>query len=254
MLEILRKSLSIRDEEFATLAIAKESADPFRVLVVIILSQNCTDIAALRAYRTLDERIRVTPVTLSKAKAPKIERAIRAAGLHKQKAKSLRKLAKIVIDQYSGDITDVLRSPLEQARVLLQELPNVGPKTADVLLAVWGHPTISVDTHVERVSKRLGLVPEKAKYEQIRARLMQLHRRSEYRSIPLLFMAHGRKTCKALKPRCFSCPVERFCPFPNKVSRAIGQFPGTKVAGLKEPNKKVQTSRSRSVTLSIGRP
>jgi len=197
--------------------IAKESADPFRVLVVIILSQNCTDIAALRAYRTLDERIRVTPVTLSQANAPRIERAIRAAGLHKQKAKSLRKLAKIVIDHHSDKLTEILRSPLDQARVRLQELPNVGPKTADVLLGVWGRPTISVDTHVDRVSKRLGLVSEKARYERVRATLMQLYSQGEYRSIPLLFMAHGRKTCKAPKPRCFSCPVERLCPFPNKV-------------------------------------
>jgi len=159
----------------------------------------------------------VTPLTLSRANTPKIERAIHAAGLHIQKAKALRRLAKIIVEQHSGNLADILRNPLDQSRASLQLLPNVGPKTADVLLSVWGRPTISVDTHVDRVSKRLGLVPEKARYEQARVALMHLYSQSEYRSIPLLFMAHGRKTCKAPKPRCFSCPVEKLCPYLNKI-------------------------------------
>ena len=216
ILEILNQNLSVHDEDFATLVVARETSDPFRVLVVTILSQSCTDIAALRAYRTLDQQVGVTPQSLSQTETQEITKAIRVAGLHRQKSRALKKLAQITVNQYSGILDDILRHPVDQARILLQELPKVGPKTADVLLSVWGKPTISVDTHVNRVSKRLGLAPQKAKYEEVRMALMQLYKPEDYHSIPLLFMAHGRKTCRSLRPRCSSCPIEKLCPFTKK--------------------------------------
>jgi len=204
---ILRGALSLRDEDFASVLVAKETGDPFRVLVVTILSQSCTDIAAIRAYRS----------QLAKAKVSEIEKAVRVAGLHRQKARALKRIAQLIAKRYSGDLRPVVEGPLEEARLRLQELPKVGPKTADVLLGVWGRPTISVDTHVNRVSKRLGLAHQKAKYEEVRATLMQIYDPADYRSVPLLFMAHGRKTCGAPKPRCSSCPVEKLCPFTKKL-------------------------------------
>jgi len=214
---ILRGALSLRDEDFASVLVAKETGDPFRVLVVTILSQSCTDIAAIRAYRNLDEQVGVTVSQLAKAKVSEIEKAVRVAGLHRQKARALKRIAQLIAKRYSGDLRPVVEGPLEEARLRLQELPKVGPKTADVLLGVWGRPTISVDTHVNRVSKRLGLAHQKAKYEEVRATLMQIYDPADYRSVPLLFMAHGRKTCGAPKPRCSSCPVEKLCPFTKKL-------------------------------------
>jgi endonuclease-3 len=216
ILKILRESVSIQDKDFATLMVAKESADPFRTLVVTILSQNCTDKAALRAYRTLDRKIGVTPENLSHTTTARIIRAIHEAGLHRQKARALRRLAQIIHGQHSSALNDILRCSLDEARSFLQQLPHVGPKTADVLLSVWGQSTISVDTHVNRVSKRLGLAPQKAKYEEVRTALMRLYEPEDYRSIPLLFMAHGRSICKALRPRCSICPIERLCPYTKK--------------------------------------
>lgn len=204
------------DEDFASLVVARETSDPFRVLVVTILSQSCTDIAALRAYRTLDRQVGVTPQSLSRTKTKEVANAIHVAGLHRQKSRALKKLAQITVKQHSRTLDSILHHPVDQARILLQELPNVGPKTADVLLSVWGKPTISVDTHVNRVSKRLGLAPQKAKYEEVRMALMQLYKPEDYHSIPLLFMGHGRKTCRSPRPRCSSCPVERLCPFTKK--------------------------------------
>jgi endonuclease-3 len=217
ILEALSQHLSIRDNDFAALCVAKESFDPFRVLVVTILSQNCTDIAALRAYRTLDQQVGVNAFTLSRTRPREIAKAIRAAGLHKQKARGLKRLSRIIVERYSANLDGILNQPLDQARTLLQELPQVGPKTADVLLSVWGQPTISVDTHVNRVSKRLGLARQKARYEEVRATLMKLYEPENYRSVPLLFMAHGRKLCKAPKPRCFECPIEKMCSYPKKI-------------------------------------
>ena len=214
---MLKQNVSVHEEDFATLVVARETSDPFRVLVVTILSQSCTDIAALRAYRDLDRQIGVTPQRLSRTKRQEIMKAIRVAGLYKQKSRALKKLAQIIVKQPSRTLESILRHPVDQARILLQELPNVGPKTADVLLGVWRKPTISVDTHVYRISKRLGLAPQKAKYEEVRTALMQLYKPQDYRSIPLLFMAHGRKTCRSLSPRCYSCPVEKLCPFNKKI-------------------------------------
>ena len=216
ILNILRDEIPIREEDFAASRVAKESADPFRVLVVTILSQNCTDVAALRAYGNLDEKVGVSVPTLAHAQVRTIEKTIRVAGLHQQKAKALKQLANMVAKRYSGDFMLALEGPFEEARAGLQELPNVGPKTADVLLSIWGRPTISVDTHVDRVSKRLGLAPDKGKYEEVRSALMGLFPETDCRSIPLYFMALGRKTCKARRPLCPLCPVNDLCPYDKK--------------------------------------
>lgn len=216
ILSTLRQSLQVRDQDFATLVVANESQDPFRVLVVTILSQSCTDVAALRAYRNLDQQIGVTVADLERASARRIQGAIKVAGLHRQKARAIRRLARMVKEQYAANFDSVLDGQLEEVRSRLQQLPKVGPKTADVLLSVFGRPTISVDTHVNRVSKRLGLAPQKAKYEQVRTALMQFYTEEDYGSIPLLFMAHGRQICKAIKPHCTTCPLDKLCPYPRR--------------------------------------
>jgi endonuclease-3 len=175
-----------------------------------ILTQNCTDISALRAYRTLEKRVGVSPERLSHARLRTIENSIRVAGLFRQKARAIRGVAKVC---NSRKLHRILREDVETARLELQQLPKVGPKTADVLLGIWGKPTISVDTHVDRVSKRLGLAPANGKYEEVRKSLMSLFDESDHTFIPLLFMAHGRRFCKALSPLCSSCPVREYCPY-----------------------------------------
>lgn len=216
ILRILRSTLDIRVEDFATLTVAREANDPFRTLVVTILTQNCTDVAALRAYRNLDEQVGATIPGLIRANVRTIEKAIRVAGLYKQKARGLKKLAQTIDERYEGDFGKALKGSLDEVRVALQELPRVGPKTADVILGVSGRSTISVDTHVNRVSKRLGLAPKKSSYDKVRGALMQFYPEKDRRFVPLYLMAHGRKTCKALRPLCPFCPVEKLCPYPSK--------------------------------------
>ena len=216
ILTILQSNLPIRASDFASILVSEESRDPFRVLVVTILSQSCTDIAAMKAYRTLEGRVGITPFSLAQAEVKEISESIRVAGLHRQKSKALRQLARIVSRDFSGDISHILQKPTNEARDELQNLPKVGPKTADVLLSVWGKATISVDTHVERVSKRLGLTASRAKYAKIRLDLMQLFDVMDYQKIPLLFMTHGRRYCKAIRPLCPTCPVQYLCPYSAK--------------------------------------
>jgi endonuclease-3 len=216
ILRRLRQTIPIRDEDFAASLIAKDTHDPFRILVVTILSQNCTDVAALRAYHRLEDRVGVNVDQLRKARVRTIENAIHVAGLHKQKAKALKQLSATIDNQYSGSFTSMLEGSFEDVRQRLQELPNVGPKTADVLLSILGEPTISVDTHVDRVSKRLGLTPNKAKYETVRASLMNAFAGEEYRVVPMYFMALGRKFCRARRPLCPECPINNLCPYDRK--------------------------------------
>jgi endonuclease-3 len=215
----MRENLSIRDEDFAATKVAKETHDPFRVLVVTILSQNCTDVAALRAYYRLDERVGVTVPRLEKARLRTIENAIHVAGLHKQKARALKRLANIVAEKYPENFTKILEGSFNEVRERLRELPHVGPKTADVLLSILGEPTISVDTHVDRVSKRLGLAPGKARYEEVRSDLMDAFAGENYRPIPMYFMAFGRQICKARRPLCPVCTLANLCPYPKKTKR-----------------------------------
>jgi endonuclease-3 len=216
ILKTLQFRLPVHKEDFASILVAEESHDPFRVLVVTILSQNCTDVAAVRAYRTLDSRIGVTSRSLSRARSREIASAIHVAGLYRQKAKALRQLSLMISQKLEGDLTPILNQPLEQARETLQEMPKVGPKTADVLLSVWGKPTISVDTHVERVAKRLGLTPPDSKYDRVRFDLMRLFEEADYGRVPILLMAHGRRYCKARRPLCPTCPIAGLCSYPKK--------------------------------------
>jgi len=216
ILRCLRQTISIRDEDFAASLVAKDTHDPFRILVVTILSQNCTDVAALRAYDRLDDRVGVTVDQLRKARVRTIENAIHVAGLHKQKARALKQLSAMIDEQHSGSFTSMLEGSFEEVRERLQELPNVGPKTADVLLSILGEPTISIDTHVDRVSKRLGLAPNKGKYEIIRASLMTAFLGEQYRVVPMYFMALGRKLCRARRPLCPKCPINNLCPYDRK--------------------------------------
>ena len=221
ILKALSGSLKIRDEDFSAVLVARKTRDPFRVLVVTILSQSCTDISAMRAFDALDHQVGCSSSELSNANIRNIEQAIRVAGLYHQKAKAIKELSQIICDKYAGDINQLLDLPLEAARQRLQELPKVGPKTADVLLSIWGLPTISVDTHVDRVSKRLGFTNSKSKYEEVRHDLMSLFNANDYSRIPLLFMAHGRTYCKAIRPRCSTCPVEKQCRYSMKtIARA----------------------------------
>jgi endonuclease-3 len=97
------------------------------------------------------------------------------------------------------------------------QFSGIGPKTADVvLLFCAGQPTIPVDTHVNRVAKRLGFASEKGDYETVRCSLQALYEPADYLVVHLLFIAHGRKICKAPRPLCTQCPINACCPTNGK--------------------------------------
>ena len=206
ILETLRKNLSMP-------TLVKPQTDPFKTLIVTIISQNTADTNTARAFENLSNQFEISPHTLSKAETSKIEACLHVGGLYKNKAKTIKNVSKIILEKFGGSINPILSLPLDQARKTLMELPGVGPKTADVvLLFSEGQPIIPVDTHVNRVAKRLGLAPANGDYEAVRLSLQSLFNQNDYLAVHLLLIAHGRKYCKARQPHCSDCPVNNHCP------------------------------------------
>ncbi|MCJ7793906.1 hypothetical protein MUP42_03125, partial [Candidatus Bathyarchaeota archaeon] len=140
--------------------LVKSKKDPFETLVVTIISQNTADANTARAFENLSKQFEITPEVLANAEISRIEACLRVGGLYKSKAKTIQTASKIILEKFHGSLAPVLSLPLDEARKMLTELPGVGPKTADVVLLFSANqPTIPVDTHVNRVAKRLGLAP-----------------------------------------------------------------------------------------------
>jgi len=190
-----------------------ERTTAFEALIETILSQNTNDLNRDRAMKRLEGRFEITPEALSKAPIDELIECIRPAGLYRVKAPRIRAVSTIILDRFRGDLDAVLKRARAEARSALMELPGVGYKTADILLAfVAGHPIIPVDTHVMRVSKRLGIVPKSAGYEETRLALEKLVSAERRVRAHLSLIRFGREICKAPVPLCPECPVNETCP------------------------------------------
>jgi endonuclease-3 len=207
------KIVHILQKNFSIPQWASSTRDPFQTLIITVLSQATADKNTARAFENLSRRFSITPEALAKASVEDIERAIRVGGLYRNKSKVIKTISRIILEKFNGSLDFIQSLPLEEARKILLNMPGVGPKTADVvLLFCAGKPTIPIDTHVNRVSKRLGLVPPKADYEGVRRALETLYSPNDYLHVHLLLISLGRKYCKARKPLCKPCPVNTLCP------------------------------------------
>jgi endonuclease-3 len=206
VLQILRQKLAMPTW-------TKSKRDPFETLIVTIISQNTADRNTARAFENLSKRFEITPEALAKAETSQIEEYIRAAGLYKNKAKTIKHVSKAIVENFHGTLAPVLALPVEEARKVLTQFSGIGPKTADVVLLFSAkQSTIPVDTHVNRVAKRLGFAPANGNYETVRKNLQLLYKPNHYLAVHVLLIAHGRKYCKARHPLCMQCPVNLHCP------------------------------------------
>ena len=191
------------------------STDPFKNLIVTVLSQNTSEINCVRAYRGLAAKFEVKPEVLAKAETEEIKEAIRSGGLYNVKSKRIKELSKAVLEKLGGDMSSVLDLPKEEARKRLMELPGIGKKTADVLLAhrhSYAEVTV-VDTHMDRISKRLGLVKPNAKYEEIQKALKAFIPLEEGERTGGLLWLLAKYTCRAQNPKCYECPIIELCDY-----------------------------------------
>lgn len=213
----LQQKLNINMNQFTAL-IALKSMDPFKLLIATILSQNTNDKNSIKAYNNLENEVGITPSKLMNAEYNKIVNAIRIGGLYKQKAKAIKEISKYLVEKFDGDIMKIISLPPKQARQILLSLPKIGYKTADVILLFSrNYPFFPVDTHITRISKRLGIVSGDAKYEDIRIKWQELLDPKDYMVTHLLLIEFGRKICKARNPMCDKCPIKKYCLYYYKL-------------------------------------
>jgi endonuclease-3 len=206
ILQILRKT-------FTMPRWTASDRDPFETLIVTVISQNTAGRNTVKAFENLSKQFEITPEVLANAETHQIEGCLKMAGLYRNKAKAIKQISKIVLEEFHGNLKPILSLPFEEARKTLLQLPSVGPKTADVvLLFCSGKPTIPVDTHVNRIAKRLGLAPANGDYEKVRRSLQSLYDPKDYLAVHVLLILLGRKYCKAINPICKQCPMDTLCP------------------------------------------
>jgi endonuclease-3 len=182
-------------------------------LVQTILSQNTSDVNTERAFASLWAHFGEWEAILA-APTSAVADAIRSGGLAEIKAPRIRGvLAAIKRDRGELDLEFLADLPLDEARGYLTSLGGVGPKTAAcVLLFALGMPALPVDTHVHRVSKRLGLIGERTSAEAAHRLLEAAIPPDQMFDAHMLLIRHGRVICKALRPRCEACPLAAICP------------------------------------------
>lgn len=218
---LAQQILKILRENFAMPKWITKTNDPFKTLIVTIISQNTADRNTSKAFENLSNELKITPEALANAQISQIEHTLKVAGLYRNKARTIKNISRIILEKYHGTLTPILSLPLEEARKALMQLQGIGPKTADVVLLFCAQKsTIPVDTHVYRVSKRLGLAPTKGDYETVRASLQTLYDPKDYLAVHVLLIQHGRKYCKARNPLCKQCPMNEFCPSRNACDKS----------------------------------
>ncbi len=191
-----------RDYPDATCALSFNT--PLDLLIATILSAQCTDERVNLVTKDLFRRYR-TAADYATVRLPTLERAIRSTGFFRNKAKAIRECCRQLVEEHEGDVPQ----DLDQ----LVRLPGIGRKTANVVLGTaFGIPTgVVVDTHVTRISRRLGMTQHKDAVKIERDLMDQLPRK-EWIDFSHRMIHHGRRVCSARRPQCETCSMLKFCP------------------------------------------
>lgn len=210
----LNETYKIKEEDYIAYYVWIKYKDCFKVLIATILSQNSTDRSALKAYQNLEREIGVSPSNLASTSLDIIESAIRVAGLYKTKARRIKEISQYILNNYGGSIENIINMEAEKAKNELLKFEGIGEKTADVvLLTCKNYKFFPIDTHIMRVSKRLGIVPTNANYSKTSSALLDLFKGNDLLRLHHLLIAHGRQTCKARKPLCDTCVIKECCEY-----------------------------------------
>jgi endonuclease-3 len=202
-----RRILSALERAYPGAKIALNFSNPYELLVATILSAQCTD---ERVNMVTPGLFRHYPTArdLARANPEQLEGEIRSTGFFRAKTRSLLGMAQAVVERHAGEVP--------RAREALTALPGVGLKTANVVIGnAFGGDALAVDTHVFRVSQRLGLA-RSDDAEEIHDQLVATLPRGRLTQATHLLIIHGRRTCHARKPACKVCPVRTLCPWPDK--------------------------------------
>lgn len=180
--------------------------DPFRVLIATVISARTKDEVTKEASRKLFKKF-PTPQALANADPKEVAKLIYPAGFYKTKAKRLVEIARIIVEEYDGKVPSSLEA--------LLELPGVGRKTANIVLAyAFGVPAVPVDTHVHRISNRLGLVKTRTP-EETERELKRILPKRYWIDINWMLVKFGQIICRPINPKCNECPLHELCDYPS---------------------------------------
>jgi endonuclease III len=200
-LEVLRR---LEGEHPLAPQVALDYNGSLQLLVATILSAQCTDQRVNIVTKTLFKRYK-SPEDYANARIADLEKEIKSTGFYRNKARNIQAAAKMILDEFEGKVPDTMEE--------LILLPGVARKTANIVLtAAYGKVEgIAVDTHVRRLSQRIGLADSEDPVK-IEKQLMGTYPKSEWAKINKLLVAHGRSTCTARKPQCNICALGGICP------------------------------------------
>ena len=207
--------------------------DPAHELTFTILSQHTSDRNSERAFRSLMQRFG-TLEAVAEADVADIEEAISGGGLARVKAPRIKGVLGRILDLNDGslDLHFLAEMPMDEARAWLRQLPGIGPKSAGIILSFsLGMPAMAVDTHIYRVSQRLGIIGPKVNTDKAHEVLEAAMPPEDVYPFHAAFITHGRQVCKAQRPRCGECVVNYGCP--SRDEEAIRQAAAD--AGVQEP-------------------
>lgn len=197
------KIMKILRKTYGKAECALHHQNPFQLAVATILSAQCTDKRVNMVTPALFKKY-PTPKHFAKAPQTAIETAIKSTGFYKNKARSLKGLSQKLLSEHGGKVPKTLEE--------LVKLPGIGRKTANVILGVaFDIPGVVVDTHVIRLTNRMGLTKQKDPVK-IEFEMMKILPKQVWNDFGLLFIQHGRALCPARKPKCEVCPINSLCP------------------------------------------
>ncbi len=201
-----QRIVKVLAKEYPDSKCALDYRNAYELLMATILSAQCTDVRVNMVTPVLFEKY-PTPGDLADAEMGELESIIKSTGFFRQKAKSLVACCQDIVERFGGELPKTMDE--------LSTLAGVGRKTANVILGnVFGVPGIVVDTHVKRLSNRLGLT-QQSDPNKIEKDLMEMIPEKEWTLFSLRLIDHGRKVCDARKPQCIECALRKDCPFPE---------------------------------------
>jgi len=187
--------------------------NPFELVIAVLLSAQTTDINVNRVTASLFQKYS-KPEDFLSVPLEELEKDIKSIGLYRTKAKNIQKLCQMLLDEFNGEVPSTRKD--------LMKLAGVGRKTANVVMSVaFGEPAIAVDTHVERVAKRLGFCRWKDSVLQVEETLMKKIPKEEWSDTHHRLIFFGRYHCKSQKPNCAECPLLIVCREGKKRMRKL---------------------------------
>ncbi|MBI5683397.1 MAG: endonuclease III [Deltaproteobacteria bacterium] len=202
--EKAKRIIDILEREHPNPRPALNFKTPFQLLIATILSAQCTDERVNKVTPILFKKFK-TPEYLANADIKELEEVIKPTGFYKNKARNIKKCCKKIVQDFKGGIPYTLEE--------LITLSGVGRKTANIVLGnAFGRQAIAVDTHVKRVSKRIGLA-ESDNPDKIEQALCKIIPQDKWTDATNLLILHGRNICRAIKPLCWQCKVIDYCDF-----------------------------------------